>query len=49
VIEPLTLNVKPDGRTGEKEKLTVGCDPLLSTTVGAAIEAAESCVKVKEV
>jgi hypothetical protein len=27
----------------------MGCDPLLSTTVGAVIEAAEPCVKVKEV
>jgi hypothetical protein len=34
-------SVKPLGRAGEEEKLTVGWDLLLSTTVGAFIKTCE--------
>jgi hypothetical protein len=49
VIEPSVLSVKPSGRSVEHEKVAVTGASLLSSTVGASIVAADSCVKVKEV
>jgi hypothetical protein len=48
VIEPSVLSVKPDGSCVKQEKVAVAEDPLLSITDGAAIEADEPCVKVKD-